>query len=75
MRIVFRLVMLILQLPLWIIAFPAMKLGFMDGYCGDRLWLPAIGTFVMFCAVFIIVAWPFIAAWGAIRDYYNHHFS
>jgi hypothetical protein len=68
MRTIFRVVMRILQLPLWITAFPALKLGMMNLYRGDRLWIPTRATLETFWIVFTVVAQPFRLAWEVIRD-------
>ncbi len=67
MRTVFRAIMFILQIPLWLTAFSALGSGMMDDYDGDRLWLPTVGTFATFAMLGFIIAWPFETAWEIIR--------
>lgn len=64
----FRIIMLIVQIPLWITALPALMSGMMDDYDGDTLWLPSVATFTTFFGLAMIVVIPFLMAWEAIQD-------
>jgi hypothetical protein len=57
--------MMVVQLPLWITALPALSVEDGTPDC-DRLWIPSVYTFYTFALIGILLAFPFITAWEVL---------
>jgi len=72
MRIVFRALMLVLQLPLWPLAFFGMLCEWMMGddvsqYRDDPLWVPSYYSVVFFETLLCIFTLPFYSLYSLVK--------